>query len=69
VGTHRYALLVPTNGLPKRTVRVSDEEWDAFSEVCHQQGTNGAEVLRTYLRYHLWRGTKPPRPKREDLPE
>jgi hypothetical protein len=60
---------MPTNGLPKRTIRASQELWDAFVAACPDKDHGGAAtVLREFMEWYTWqKGAKaprrPPKPK------
>lgn len=36
-------------GTPQRVVRVDQETWDAYGQVCADDGTNRADDLRRYM--------------------
>ncbi|MDL4812785.1 hypothetical protein [Actinomadura opuntiae] len=40
---------VPTQGTPKRTVRVEDELWELFLEASKARGLSGAENIRRFI--------------------
>lgn len=43
----------PTKGTPVRTLRVSDELWDAATKKAGDEGTNLGEVLRAALEQYV----------------
>ncbi|WP_181785372.1 hypothetical protein [Streptomyces phytophilus] len=42
-----------TKGTPGRMIRVDDETWDAFGEVCDAKGLSRAADLRVYIKKEI----------------
>lgn len=55
--TVRYAVLMTTKGTPGRVVRIDDETWAAYGELCAEEGTSRADDLRrhAHARVAAWR--------------
>jgi hypothetical protein len=45
-----YAVDMTTKGTPGRMIRVDDETWAAFGEVCDAKGLSRAADLRVYIK-------------------
>lgn len=52
-----------------RSVRVDDADWADLDAVAQKMGTNRAQVINAYIRWHLRRpeARRPERPTREQL--
>ncbi|MER7213160.1 hypothetical protein ABT340_39370 [Streptosporangium sp. NPDC000239] len=52
-----------------RSVRVDDDDWADLDAVAQRMGTNRAQVINAYIRWHLRRpdARRPERPTREQL--
>lgn len=48
--TVSYAGAMTTKGTPGRVIRVDDETWAAFGEVCEAKGLSRAADLRVYIK-------------------
>lgn len=55
--TVSYAVLMTTKGTPGRVVRIDDETWAAYGELCAAEGTSRADDLRrhAHARVNAWR--------------
>ena len=55
--TVSYAVLMTTKGTPGRVVRIDDETWAAYGELCTAEGTSRADDLRrhAHARVAEWR--------------
>jgi hypothetical protein len=42
-----------TKGTPQRVIRVDEETWTAYGEVCADEGTNRADDLRRHMRTRI----------------
>lgn len=51
--TVSYAVFMTTKGTPGRMVRVDDETWDAYGEVCEAKGLSRAADLRVYIKKEI----------------
>lgn len=59
-GVNTLAKLIPLPNQPKtpiRTLRVPDELWDAYGEVCEAEGTDRTKDIRGYMERRV-RGAK-----------
>lgn len=60
-----YAGLMTTKGTPGRMVRIEEEIWTEYGELCEAEGTSRADDLRrhAYSRVNAWRKAQglPPR--------
>lgn len=45
-----YAVRMTTKGTPGRVIRVDDETWAAYEEVCEAKGLTRAADLRVYIK-------------------
>jgi hypothetical protein len=50
VCTVSYAVDMTTKGTPGRVIRVDDETWTAYGEVCEAKGLPRAADLRVYIK-------------------
>ncbi len=55
--TVSYAVDMTTKGTPGRVVRIDDETWAAYGELCAEEGTSRADDLRrhAHARVAAWR--------------
>lgn len=56
VPSHRrvsYAVHMTTKGTPGRVIRVDDETWAAYEEVCDAKGLSRAADLRVYIKSQI----------------
>lgn len=55
--TVSYAVAMTTKGTPGRVVRIDDETWTAYGELCEAEGTSRADDLRrhAHARVNAWR--------------
>lgn len=55
--TVSYAGVMTTKGTPGRVVRIDDETWAAYGELCAAEGTSRADDLRrhAHARVNAWR--------------
>ena len=55
--TVSYAVPMTTKGTPGRVVRIDDETWTAYGELCAAEGTSRADDLRrhAHARVNAWR--------------
>ncbi|PAZ15622.1 hypothetical protein CLM62_12555 [Streptomyces sp. SA15] len=55
--TVSYAVLMTTKGTPGRVVRIDDETWREYGELCAAEGTSRADDLRrhAHARVEAWR--------------
>jgi len=55
--TVSYAVLMTTKGTPGRVVRIDNETWAAYGELCAAEGTSRADDLRrhAHARVNAWR--------------
>jgi hypothetical protein len=55
--TVSYAVDMTTKGTPGRMVRIDDETWAAYGELCEAEGTSRADDLRrhAHARVAAWR--------------
>jgi hypothetical protein len=62
---------MPTNGVPKRTIRIEQETWDAFVEATRHHEHGAAGVIRDFITAYLAgpRSKMPRPPKRPSTPE
>lgn len=51
--TVSYAGGMTTKGTPGRVIRVDDETWDAYGEVCEAKGLSRAADLRVYIKREI----------------
>ena len=51
--TVSYAVLMTTKGTPGRVIRVDDETWAAYGEVCEAKGLSRAADLRVYINQQI----------------
>jgi hypothetical protein len=62
--------VVPTAGNPKRTVRMSDEDWSLFEDACRRTGVQPAVMMRTLIEWYCRRPgvtvVRPPAPGKAD---
>lgn len=66
-GAVSYAEHMTTKGTPGRVVRIDDETWAAYGELCKAEGTSRADDLRrhAHARVEAWRKAKgEPAPKK-----
>jgi hypothetical protein len=56
-----------TKGTPGRVVRIDDETWAAYGELCAAEGTSRADDLRrhAHARVAEWQKAKGEKPKRK----
>jgi hypothetical protein len=48
-----YAGCMTTKGTRGRVIRVDDDTWAAYGEVCASKGTNRADDLRRYMHIQI----------------
>lgn len=55
-----YAVHMTTKGTKGRVVRIDEETWAAYGELCAAEGTNRADDLRrhAHARVAAWRKSK-----------
>jgi hypothetical protein len=55
-----YSVVMTTTGTPGRMVRIDDETWAAYGELCKAEGTNRADDMRRHVhaRVKAWRAAK-----------
>jgi len=55
--TVSYAVDMTTKGTPGRVVRIDNETWAAYGELCKAEGTSRADDLRrhAHARVEAWR--------------
>lgn len=67
-GAVSYSVRMTTKGTKGRVVRIDDDTWAAYGELCAAEGTNRADDLRrhAHARVAAWRKAKGsgPAPKR-----
>lgn len=53
----RYPVLMATKGTPQRVIRVDDETWDAYGQLCEEKGIARSADLRMYIKREVaeWR--------------
>lgn len=51
--TVSYACYMTTKGTPGRVVRVDDETWTEYGEVCEAKGLSRAADLRVYIKREI----------------
>lgn len=53
----RYAVDMTTKGTPQRVIRVDDETWNAYGELCEEKGIARSAALRMYIKREVaeWR--------------
>ena len=51
--TVSYAGAMTTKGTPGRVIRVDDETWAAYGEVCEAKGLSRAADLRVYIKREI----------------
>lgn len=51
--TVSYAGCMTTKGTPGRMIRVDDETWEAYGEVCEAKGLSRAADLRVYIKQQV----------------
>lgn len=58
--TVRYAVDMTTKGTPGRMVRIDDETWAEYAELCKAEGTSRADDMRRHVhaRVNGWRRAK-----------
>lgn len=55
-----YAVDMTTKGTPGRVVRIDDEMWAAYGELCAAEGTSRADDMRRHVhaRVNKWRAAQ-----------
>ena len=55
--TVSYAVLMTTKGTPGRVVRIDNDTWTAYGELCAAEGTSRADDLRrhAHARVAAWK--------------
>lgn len=48
-----YSVDMTTKGTPGRMIRVDDETWEAYGEVCDAKGLSRAADLRVYIKREI----------------
>lgn len=58
--TVSYPVAMTTKGTPGRMVRIDDETWAAYKELCAEEGTTRADDLRRHVhaKVKAWRTAK-----------
>lgn len=58
--TVSYAGDMTTKGTPGRMVRIDDETWAAYGELCAEEGTSRADDMRRHVhaRVKAWRAAQ-----------
>lgn len=53
----RYPVDMTTKGTPQRVIRVDDETWNAYGELCEEKGIARSAALRMYIKREVaeWR--------------
>ena len=51
--TVSYAVLMTTKGTPGRVIRVDEETWAEYGEVCEAKGLSRAADLRVYIKREI----------------
>ncbi len=51
--TVSYAVDMTTKGTPGRVIRVDDETWAEYGEVCEAKGLSRAADLRVYIKREI----------------
>lgn len=53
----RYPVDMTTKGTPQRVIRVDDETWDAYGELCEEKGIARSAALRMFIKSEVaaWR--------------
>lgn len=46
----RYPVHMATKGTPQRVIRVDDETWDAYGQLCEEKGIARSADLRMYIK-------------------
>lgn len=46
----RYAGGMATKGTPQRVIRVDDETWEAYGQLCEEKGIARSADLRMYIK-------------------
>ncbi|MEU6057951.1 hypothetical protein [Streptomyces sp. NPDC047097] len=59
-----------TRGTPGRMIRIDDEMWELYGQVCAEDGTTRTDELRRHVHsrvaaYCKAKGIQPPAPKRK----
>lgn len=56
-----------TKGTPGRVVRIDDDTWEAYGQLCSEEGTSRADDLRrhAHARVQAWRAANGEKPKRK----
>ncbi|MFJ6239834.1 hypothetical protein ACIQH0_37945 [Streptomyces griseus] len=58
-----------TRGTPGRMIRIDDEMWELYGQLCAEEGTTRTDELRRHVHarvnaYAKAKGIKPPTPKK-----
>ena len=55
--TVSYADVMTTKGTPGRMIRIDDEVWAAYGQLCEEEGTSRADDVRRHVhaRVNAWR--------------
>jgi phage-related protein len=64
-----YAVDMTTRGTPGRMIRIDDEMWDLYGQLCAEEGTTRTDELRRHIHsrvraYCKAKGIEAPKPKR-----
>lgn len=53
----RYAVVMASNPTPQRVIRVDDETWTAYGQLCEEKGVARSADLRMYIKREVaeWR--------------
>lgn len=56
----RYAEVMASNPTPQRVIRVDDETWTAYGQLCEEKGVARSADLRMYIKREVaeWRRQK-----------
>ena len=67
--TVSYAVDMTTRGTPGRMIRIDDEMWELYGQLCAEEGTTRTDELRRHIHtrvraYCKAKGIEPPKPKK-----
>ena len=55
--TVSYSVDMTTKGTPGRMIRIDDDVWSAYGQLCEEEGTSRADDIRRHVhsRVNAWR--------------